>query len=401
MLKGKRVLIGVSGGIAAYKIPYLVRLFKKAGAEVRCILSASASSFVTPLTLATLSENEVHAELFNPQTGSWTNHVELGLWADLMVIAPATAATLSKLVSGHSDNLLLTTYLSAKCPVVVAPAMDLDMYAHASTQENLETLKKRCTYVIDAAEGELASGLVGKGRMAEPEQIFEFAQFVLAQKQGRLTDKKVLITAGPTYEALDPVRFIGNHSTGKMGIAIAAKCAQENAQVTLILGPSNEALPALPNLKVVRVQSAGEMLHETQKYWSVSDLGIFAAAVADYRPKNIEEEKIKKSGESLQIELVKNPDVLGWAGENKTPNQYLIGFALETENELEHAKSKLARKNLDLIVLNSLRDSGAGFGHDTNQVSLIAKDNKITNFELLLKSEVAENLINYVIENIS
>jgi phosphopantothenoylcysteine decarboxylase/phosphopantothenate--cysteine ligase len=237
--------------------------------------------------------------------------------------------------------------------------------------------------------------------MAEPEQIFEFTQFVLAQSHGRLTAKKVLITAGPTYEAIDPVRFIGNYSTGKMGIAIAAKCAQENAQVVLILGPSKEAIPTLPNLEVIRVRSAEEMLKETQKYWADSHIGIFSAAVADYRPMTIADDKIKKNDDSLQIELIKNPDILGWAGQNRTDKQYLIGFALETENELEYAKSKVARKNLDLIVLNSLRNSGAGFGYDTNQVTLISKDNKITNFELLLKSEVAENLINHVIENIS
>jgi phosphopantothenoylcysteine decarboxylase/phosphopantothenate--cysteine ligase len=401
MLKGKRVLIGISGGIAAYKIPYLVRLFKKAGAEVRCILSPSASSFVTPLTLATISDNEVHSELFNPQSGQWTNHVELGLWADVMVIAPLTASTLSKLVVGHSDNLLMTTFLSAKCPIVVAPAMDLDMYAHASTQENLATIKGRGVFVLDAEEGELASGLVGKGRMAEPEQIFEYTSFVLAQKQGRLTGKKILITAGPSYEALDPVRFIGNHSTGKMGIAIAYQFALENAQVTLILGPSHETVPNLPNICVVRVQAAEEMMRATEQYWPSSDIGIFSAAVADYRPKLKAEEKIKKSNDLLHLELIKNLDILAWTGQNKSNHQYLVGFALETENEFENAQAKLNRKNLDLIVLNSLRNSGAGFGHNTNQVSFISKDNKITNFELLLKSQVAENLVNYVIENIS
>jgi phosphopantothenoylcysteine decarboxylase / phosphopantothenate---cysteine ligase len=400
MLKGKRVLIGVSGGIAAYKIPYLVRLLKKAGAEVRCILSPSASSFVTPLTLATLSENEVYSELFDPKTGTWTNHVELGLWADLLIIAPLTASTLSKLVMGHSDNLLMTTYLSAKCPVVIAPAMDLDMYAHHATQENLKTLIIRGVHVIDAEEGELASGLVGKGRMAEPEQIFDYAQYVLAQKSGRLSNKHVLITAGPTFEAIDPVRFIGNHSTGKMGIAIAEACAYDNAHVTLILGPTSEKAPTLPNIMVIRVQSADEMLSAVMSCWSKNEIGIFSAAVADYRPKAKAVEKIKKNAESFEIELIKNPDILSWAGANKTNNQYLVGFALETENELHNAQIKLERKNLDLIVLNSLRNAGAGFGHETNQVSFISKDNKITNFELLLKSKVAENLVNYVFENL-
>lgn len=401
MLKGKHVLIGISGGIAAYKIPFLVRLLKKAGAEVRCILSPSATSFVTPLTLSTLSENEVYTELFNKNTGEWTNHVELGLWADLMIIAPLTASSLSKLVSGHSDNLLLTSYLSAKCPVLVAPAMDLDMYAHPSTQQNLATLTKRNVHIIDAKEGELASGLVGKGRMAEPEEILDCAGLILAQKSGRLTHKRILITAGPTFEAIDPVRFIGNHSTGKMGIAIAEQFALENAEVILVLGPSQEKHPNFPNLEIVRVQSAEEMFSEVQAHWNTCDIGIFAAAVADYRPEKPENEKIKKTNITLQLNLIKNPDLLAWAGENKTDKQVLIGFALETNNELDNAKAKLLRKNLDLIVMNSLRDTGAGFGHATNQVTFISKDNKITNFELLLKSKVAENLADYVIENFS
>jgi phosphopantothenoylcysteine decarboxylase/phosphopantothenate--cysteine ligase len=350
--------------------------------------------------LATLSENEVYSELFDPKTGAWTNHVELGFWADLMIIAPLTASTLSKLVMGHSDNLLMTTYLSAKCPVVIAPAMDLDMYAHHATQENLKTLINRGVHIIDAEEGELASGLVGKGRMTEPEQIFNYAQYVLAQKSGRLSNKHVLITAGPTFEAIDPVRFIGNHSTGKMGIAIAEACAYENAHVTLILGPTSEKAPTLPNINVIRVQSADEMLSAVMSCWSKNEIGIFSAAVADYRPKVKAVEKIKKNAESFEIELIKNPDILSWAGANKTNNQYLVGFALETENEIHNAQIKLERKNLDLIVLNSLRNTGAGFGYETNQVSFISKDNKITNFELLLKSKVAENLVNYVIENL-
>lgn len=401
MLKGKHVLIGISGGIAAYKTPFLVRLLKKAGAEVRCILSPSASSFVTPLTLSTLSENEVYTELFNKNSGEWTNHVELGLWADLMIIAPLTASSLSKLVSGHSDNLLLTTYLSAKCPVLVAPAMDLDMYAHPSTQNNLAVLTKRNVHIIDAEEGELASGLVGKGRMAEPEDILEHAALILAQKSGRLTQKRVLITAGPTFESIDPVRFIGNHSTGKMGIAIAERFALENTEVVLVLGPSQEKIPNYPNLKIVRVQSAEEMFFAVQKHWKTSDIGVFAAAVADYRPEKVQNEKIKKTESKLQIDLVKNPDLLSWAGENKSEKQVLIGFALETESEIENATAKLKRKNLDMIVLNSLRNIGAGFAHPTNQVTFISKDNKITNFELLLKSKVAENLVDYVIENFS
>jgi phosphopantothenoylcysteine decarboxylase/phosphopantothenate--cysteine ligase len=278
--------------------------------------------------------------------------------------------------------------------------MDLDMYAHHATQENLKTLINRGVHIIDAEEGELASGLVGKGRMTEPEQIFNYAQYVLAQKSGRLSNKHVLITAGPTFEAIDPVRFIGNHSTGKMGIAIAEACAYENAHVTLILGPTSEKAPTLPNINVIRVQSADEMLSAVMSCWSKNEIGIFSAAVADYRPKVKAVEKIKKNAESFEIELIKNPDILSWAGANKTNNQYLVGFALETENEIHNAQIKLERKNLDLIVLNSLRNTGAGFGHETNQVSFISKDNKITNFELLLKSKVAENLVNYVIENL-
>jgi phosphopantothenoylcysteine decarboxylase/phosphopantothenate--cysteine ligase len=400
MLKGKRVLIGISGGIAAYKTPILVRLLKKSGAEVRCILSPSASSFVTPLTLATLSENEVYTDLFDSRSGMWTNHVELGLWADIMIIAPTTASTLSKIAIGHSDNLLLTTYLSSKCPIIVVPAMDLDMYANAATQENLEKIKSRGHYVMDAVEGELASGLIGKGRMVEPEQIFEYTHFVIAQKTGRLSKKNILITAGPTFESIDPVRFIGNHSTGKMGIAIATAFAQENAHVNLILGPSQEPIPNWPNINIVRVQSAQEMLNAVQTIWKNCEIGVFASAVADYCVKDVAQEKIKKTENTLVLELVKNPDILAWAGKNKAINQFLVGFALETENETENAQAKLHRKNLDLIVLNSLRNSGAGFGYETNQVSFITKDNKITNFELLLKSKVAENLVKYVIENI-
>jgi phosphopantothenoylcysteine decarboxylase/phosphopantothenate--cysteine ligase len=400
MLRGKRVLIGICGGIAAYKIPELVRLFVKNNAEVRCILTPSASSFVTPLTLATLSKNPVEAELFDPVTGLWSNHVELGLWADLLVVAPLTASTLSKMSMGHSDNLLLTTFLSAKCPILAAPAMDLDMYLHPSTQNNIEQLRSYGVTVMDARSGELASGLSGQGRMPEPEEIFQESLPLLLKKDARLKQKKVLITAGPTHEPLDPVRFIGNRSTGKMGIALAEKFALEGADVSLILGPSAEKIAPYANLSVTHVSTAQEMLEAVQKLWPESAIGIFSAAVADYRPEHIANQKIKKEEDNLSISLTKNPDILAWAGMNKT-HQYLIGFALETNNEEENARKKIIKKNLDAIVLNSLNNKGAGFGYDTNQISIIDKENKITNFELLKKTEVALNIINYVVQNIS
>ncbi len=399
MLEGKRILIGITGGIAAYKIPELVRLFVKNQAEVRCILTPSASAFVTPLTLATVSKNPVASELFDAKTGQWTNHVELGLWADIFIIAPLTASSLSKMALGHSDNLLLTTFLSAKCPVLVAPAMDLDMYAHTSTLENIDKLKKMNVHVMDAKSGELASGLSGQGRMPEPQEIYDQAEAILYSKTGRLKNKRVLITAGPTYEALDPVRFIGNHSTGKMGIALAKQFALEGAQVTLILGPSKENIPAYSNLSVTRVESAEEMFCAVQALWKQMDIGVFSAAVADYKPTTKAENKIKKSDATLTMELTKNPDILAWSGANKT-EQYLVGFALETNNEIEHAQAKLACKNLDAIVLNSLNNAGTGFGYDTNQISVINKANKITNFELLKKSQVAKNIVNYVIQDL-
>lgn len=400
MLKGKRVLIGISGGIAAYKIPELVRLFVKNNTEVRCILTPSASSFVTPLTLSTLSKNPVHQELFNPSTGEWTNHVGLGLWADIFIVAPLTASTLAKMSCGHSDNLLLTTYLSARCPVLIAPAMDLDMYSHPSTENNIAKLKSHGVHVMDANSGELASGLSGKGRMPEPSEIYQEALKILSHSNRRLANKTVLITAGPTYEAIDPVRFIGNYSTGKMGISLAHGFALEGAKVHLIMGPSNQEIPSFENIHTIRVQSAEEMLLAVRNVWHQCDIGVFSAAVADYKPENSATEKIKKSKSELTLKLVKNPDILAWAGENKT-KQFLVGFALETNNELENAKTKLSRKNLDAIVLNSLNNPGAGFGFDTNQISIIDKENKITNFELLKKSEVATNIIEYVIEKIN
>jgi phosphopantothenoylcysteine decarboxylase/phosphopantothenate--cysteine ligase len=399
MLKGKRVLIGISGGIAAYKIPFLVRYLVKNGAEVRCILTPSASAFVTPLTLATLSKNEVASKLYDAETGIWTNHVELGLWADLFIIAPLTASSLAKMAQGQSDNLMLTTYLSARCPVLVAPAMDLDMYAHPSTTRNLATLKADGVHVLNADSGELASGLSGQGRMTEPEDMLQAAINLLCPIEQKLKNQKVLVTAGPTYEAIDPVRFIGNHSSGKMGIAIAHSFAQQGADVTLVLGPSSQKVDNSERIKIVRVNSAEEMLVAVQNEWHSQQIGVFSAAVADYRPKTQTTEKIKKNDDEMRIDLVKNPDILAWAGANKSSLQFLVGFALETNNALANAQSKLERKNLDLIVLNSLENEGAGFAFNTNKVTFVAANNKITNFELLLKTQVAENIVHYVIEN--
>lgn len=396
MLKGKRILIGVTGGIAAYKIPFLVREFKQAGAEVKCILTPASSAFVTPLTLATLSEHPVETELFDPMTGEWANHVELGLWADALVIAPLTASSLAKMAIGHSDNLLLATYLSARCPVFVAPAMDLDMYAHPTTTSNLKVLESHGVHVIPAAHGELASGLTGQGRMAEPQDIARVVVDFFQVNNGQpLKGQKVLITAGPTYEAIDPVRFIGNHSTGKMGIALADEAAALGAEVKLVLGPS-ALRPINSSVEVISVQSANEMWEAVKQEWEQCTAGIFAAAVADYRPEQVQSEKIKKKGETLELMLVKNPDILQWAGTQKKSGQFLTGFALETTNEEVHAKEKLEKKNLDFIVLNSLNDSGAGFGHDTNRVSLIDKHNNIRKFELLSKTETAREIIKHI-----
>jgi len=399
MLRGKRVIVAVSGGIAAYKIPELVRLFVKNDAEVRCILTPSSLAFVTPLTLSTLSKNPVETELYDPLSGQWCNHVELGLWADLFIIAPLTASTLSKMSMGHSDNLLLTTYLSARCPVLVAPAMDLDMYAHPSTKNNLKILESQGVHVMEARSGALASGLSGQGRMPEPDDIYNSALELLMKPNFRLFNKNVLITAGPTYESIDPVRFIGNHSTGKMGIALAEKFALSGANVRLILGPTNETIPKFSKIECIRVRSAEEMMKEVQSFWEQVEIGIFAAAVADYKPIEAAQQKIKKSSDELQLTLIRNPDILSWAGLNKK-NQFLVGFALETENEIANAKQKINKKNLDAIVLNSLNWKGTGFGFDTNQITIIDKENKIINFELLKKSEVASKILDYVIQNI-
>ena len=396
VLSGKKVLLGVSGGIAAYKTAALVRLFIKAGADVQVVMTPASKDFVTPLTLSTLSKNPVYSSFFNEDDSDaqWNNHVELGLWADLMLIAPATANTLSKMATGNSDNLLIATYLSAKCPVYFAPAMDLDMYKHPSTIATFETLKQFGNIMIPAESGELASGLSGEGRMADPENIISFLEADLQSKLP-LRGKKILITAGPTYEAIDPVRFISNHSSGKMGFDIAKSAANLGAEVILVAGPTHLKVDD-SRIKLVSVFSAQEMYDASHEYFDGADVAIAAAAVADYRPKVIAGQKIKKTEADFIIELEKTKDILASLGEIKK-NQFLIGFALETENEIEHAKQKIQKKNLDLIVLNSLRDEGAGFGKPTNKVTFIDKDFNIEPMPLLSKEAVAEDILNKVI----
>ena len=396
MLKGKKVLLGVTASIAAYKIAELVRLFKKEGASVRIIQTEASLDFVASLTLATLSDNPVLIKMVDPDSGEWSNHVELGLWADIMVIAPLSANTLAKMKSGECDNLLLATYLSAKCPVYFAPAMDLDMYKHPSTKINISTLQEYGNILIPSGIGELASGLVGEGRMAEPSEIISSIIKDL-NKDLPLTNKKVLITAGPTHESIDPVRFIANRSSGKMGIALAIEAANNGALVNLILGPTHlECKHA--NISVYKVTTSSQMHERVNAHFSETDIGIFAAAVSDYKPDFIAENKIKKSSSNLNISLEKTVDILSEMGNKKNEKQFIVGFALETNNEVENAKHKLKRKNLDMIVLNSLRNKGAGFQHNTNKISIIDKDNNISNFDLKDKSEVAKDIIVKIIE---
>ena len=396
VLKGKKILLGISGGIAAYKTASLVRLFIKAGAHVQVIMTPASKDFITPLTLSTLSKNPVYSSFYdeNEDNEKWNSHVEFGLWADFIVIAPATANTLSKMANGICDNLLIATYLSAKCPVYIAPAMDLDMYIHPSTQGSFKVLESYGNTIIPAESGELASGLSGEGRMAEPENIVAFLE---ADLEGKLPlkGKKILITAGPTYEAIDPVRFIGNHSSGKMGFDIAQSAANLGASVVLVSGPSHFNIEN-DLVKVVRVVSAAEMYVACHQYFDDVDVAIAAAAVADYRPKNIALQKIKKNTDDFTIELEKTKDILASLGEIKK-NQFLIGFALETENEIENAKLKIQKKNLDLIVLNSLRDEGAGFGKLTNKITFIDKNFKVEDMELKSKEAVANDILNKVI----
>ncbi len=399
MLSGKNILLGISGGIAAYKTTFLVRLLIKAGAQVKIVMTQSAGSFVSPLTLSTLSKNPVLLDFVNEEDGSlsWNNHVELGLWADIMLIAPATANTLSKMANGTCDNLLLATYLSAKCPVYFAPAMDLDMYKHPSTKNSLDKLKSFGNTMIPAESGELASGLHGEGRMAEPENIVAFLREDLANGLP-LSEKKVLITAGPTHEAIDPVRFLGNRSTGTMGFELAKKAANLGANVILISGPTHLNIDH-NNIQLIRVTSAQEMYEACHEHYADTDISICAAAVADYRPKTIATEKVKKKDGELFIELERTPDILMSLGETKK-NQFLVGFALETQNELENAKGKLKRKHLDGIVLNSLKDDGAGFGGTTNKITFIDKNSEIKAFDLKTKSEVASDIWEEIISRI-
>lgn len=395
ILNRKKILLAITAGIAAYKAAFLIRLLIKKGAEVRVIMTPESLDFITPLTLSTLSKNPVHWK-FSDEDGTWQNHVELGLWADYMIIAPTTANTLSKMADGAADNLVLATYLSAKCPVLIAPAMDLDMYQHPSTKSNLQTLQDFGNLIIPAETGELASGLSGEGRMAEPENIVKYLEKFI-QKSSPLLGKKVLISAGPTYEKIDPVRFIGNFSSGKMGIELARIADQLGAEVTLVCGPSRESTENI-NLKRIDVVSALEMKIEMDSHFNQSDLVIMSAAVADYRPLTLSEQKIKKNDDNLTIELTKNPDILKGLGEKKT-HQILVGFALETNNELEFAKQKLQNKNLDLIVLNSLQDKEAGFQKDTNKITIIPKSGESQSYEAKNKTEVAKDILNFIIEN--
>jgi phosphopantothenoylcysteine decarboxylase/phosphopantothenate--cysteine ligase len=396
VLSGKKILLGISGGIAAYKTATLVRLFIKAGTHVQVIMTPASKDFITPLTLSTLSKNPVFSEFYNKdeKNEEWNSHVELGLWADLMIIAPATANTLSKMANGLCDNLLIACYLSAKCPVYFAPAMDLDMYIHPSTIESFKTLKEYGNVMIPAENGELASGLSGEGRMAEPENIVSFLQADLESKLP-LKGKKILITAGPTYEAIDPVRFIGNHSSGKMGFDIAQSAANLGASVILIAGPTYFKI-SHPLIKVIPVVSAQDMYDACHANYKEVDVAIAAAAVADYKPKNVALQKIKKAADNFVIELEKTKDILASLGEIKE-KQFLIGFALETENEIENAKAKIQKKNLDLIVLNSLQDEGAGFGKLTNKVTFIDRSFTIEAMELKSKEAVADDILNKVI----
>jgi phosphopantothenoylcysteine decarboxylase/phosphopantothenate--cysteine ligase len=397
VLSGKKIVLGVSGGIAAYKTASLVRLFIKAGADVQVVMTPASKDFVTPLTLSTLSKNPVHSTFYNDdEEAVWNNHVELGLWADLMLVAPATANTLSKMANGSCDNLLIATYLSAKCPVYFAPAMDLDMYKHPSTLASFKLLRQFGNIMIPAESGELASGLSGEGRMAEPENIIAFLEADLESKLP-LKGKKILVTAGPTYEAIDPVRFIGNHSSGKMGFDIAEHAAGLGAEVILISGPTH-LKPGNSGINLVNVTSAQEMYEAAHRYFDDVDVAISAAAVADYRPKFPATQKIKKTEDAFTIELEKTQDILASLGKVKQ-KQFLIGFALETENEIENAKLKIQKKNLDLIVLNSLQDEGAGFGKPTNKITFIDRNFEIEPMPLKTKEAVAEDILNKVIQH--
>lgn len=395
MIKGKKIVLGITGSIAAYKAAVLARALIKKGAEVQIVITPAGKEFITPLTLSTITSKPVISEFFARRDGTWHSHVDLGLWADAMVIAPATASTIGKMANGIADNMLITTYLSMKAPVFVAPAMDLDMYAHPSTQKNLDTLRSYGNVIIEPAEGELASHLVGKGRMEEPEKIVEVLENFFTEGM-ELKGKKIMITAGPTYEKIDPVRFIGNYSSGKMGYALAECCAERGAEVILVSGPVS-ITEKHPNIRKISVESAEEMYQAAVREFTGSDAAILCAAVADFTPESQSEQKIKREKEDLVLRLKPTHDIAAALGNLKKENQIMVGFALETNNEVEHAKDKLERKNLDFIVLNSLNDKGAGFRHDTNKITIIDK-NSVTEFPLKDKKEVAADIINHLAE---
>lgn len=401
-LQGKHIVLGITGSIAAYKSATLIRLLVKAGAEVQVVITPSGKEFITPLTLSTLTQKPVVSEFFDRRDGSWHSHVSLGLWADLMLIAPASAATLAKMATGVADNMLLTTYLSMKAPVWVAPAMDLDMYRHAATQSSLQTLRERGVHVVEPGNGFLASGLEGKGRMEEPEQIAQavasyFAGEGQQSQKGSLSGVEVLITAGPTYEPIDAVRFVGNHSSGRMGYALAAECARRGAEVHLVSGPTS--FPSPNGVQVERVSTACEMLAACQKVSSRCRVAIFSAAVADYRPESVAEGKIKResTGEAMSLSLVRNPDIAATLGASKKEGQVMVGFALETSRDFQEARRKMARKGMDLMVLNSMNDKGAGFGTSTNKVTLIPQEGETLECSLKSKEEVAQDIVDYLV----
>ncbi len=399
MLKGKHIILGITGSIAAYKEAYLLRLLIKQGAEVQVVMTPAGKEFITPVTLSSLSGKPVVSEFFTANTGEWHSHVDLGLWADAMVIAPATASTIGKMANGIADNMLVTTYLSCKAPVFVAPAMDLDMFAHPSTQRNLDMLRSYGNHIIEPASGELASHLTGKGRMEEPEKIVEVLDQFFESKQS-LAGKRVMITAGPTYEKLDPVRFIGNYSSGKMGFALAEACAQAGAEVTLIAGPVSLTAHH-PAIRRIDVESAQEMYEAVLEEFGGSDVAIMCAAVADYAPEHQSDVKLKRTGDDMVIRLRPNPDIAAVVGERKQPHQYLVGFALETNDEESNARLKMERKNLDFIVLNSLRDAGAGFQCDTNKVTVLDRQGGAVEIPCKLKTEVATDLVAILAERLA
>lgn len=391
MLKGKHIILGITGGIAAYKCATLTRLLVKAGAEVQVIMTPNAKQFIQPLTLSTLSGKPVISEFFTANTGQWNSHVDLGLWADALIIAPATASTIGKMANGVADNMLVTTYLSAKAPVFVAPAMDLDMMRHPSTVRNLDLLRSYGNHIIEPAEGELASHLVGKGRMEEPERIAEVVLSAMLPKEKSLQGRRILITAGPTYERIDPVRFIGNYSSGKMGFALAEECAKRGADVQLVCGPVQQTT-SQKGITITHVESAEQMWNAANSLFPTVDAGILCAAVADFTPSNVADAKIKREGDDLVLRLKPTRDIAAGLGAIKRENQRLVGFALETNDEMAHAREKLARKNFDFIVLNSLNDKGAGFQHDTNKVTIITQE-EVKPYPLKSKKEVAADII--------